>query len=63
MSEGPGQAPAIDGSRMTGQLRVRPTWFFGLCVVEELIEYSDGRKVWRKIQWEKPLTVAHRSAT
>ena len=26
------------------------------------IEYSDGRKVWQKIRWEKPLAAAHRSA-
>jgi hypothetical protein len=58
----PEQAFTIGGFRPTGELRIRPTSFFGFCVVEELIEYSDGRKVWQKIRWEKPFAAAHRSA-
>lgn len=39
----------------TGKLRVRPTWFFGLCVVEELLDYEDGRQAWRRINRPEPL--------
>ena len=62
MNGKPLRSPAIDGSRPTGNLRIRPS-LFGFCVVEELIEYSDGRKVWEKIRWAKELPAAsNRSA-
>jgi hypothetical protein len=34
------------GNKWTGKLRIRSTWFFGLTVVEELVERSDGRSEW-----------------
>ncbi|MCW5693818.1 MAG: hypothetical protein KIT48_15770, partial [Pseudolabrys sp.] len=43
-----------DGSHETGRLRVRPSWF-GFAVVEELVEYRDGRQRWERIRWPQEL--------
>lgn len=37
-----------DGSMETGARRLRTT-MFGFCVLEELIEYFDGYRTWRKV--------------
>ena len=50
---------SIGGMRSTGKFRMRPTWFFGFPVVEELIERSDGSFVWQKIWHEHRLVMSH----
>jgi len=43
----PGPGYSIGGFRPTGQVRLR-TVFLGFTVMEELIEYRDGRRVWER---------------
>lgn len=45
----------------TGNFRIRPTWFFGFCVVEELHEYRDGSHKWLRVTW--PATIEMADAT
>lgn len=32
----------------TGKVRLRPGWF-GVAIIEEFVEYRDGRREWRKM--------------
>ena len=40
----------VGGFSPTGEVRLRAT-FFGFAIIEEKIEYRDGRIVWKRLRW------------
>lgn len=45
----------IGGFCGTGQYRIRPLFIIGLPVLEELYEYRDGTKKWRRCTWPESI--------